>query len=436
MKTRMIEAIESPKDLENLFQENSDEFVRAFPDVFADHPDSIILQVWQERLNFASMDEKQQVATAWSLNNIIFIAILCAITGTLLKFPSFIDIIDGSWFYSRLLAGIFIVPLISYFIHRNRATIKFTTTVFLIAASALIYLSLLPGYGVSAYKFSKQYGAFSDAITNAELYMAIFLWLLLGVAFSGKGWRTTSVRIRFLRYIGEFIIYTTILMLGGIILSLITLALLSFVEKSSELTGWYLENIVIYGIASIPIIATFLLDRIIDKRQNIAPTISKIFTPLFLLTTIAYLIIMVVYQKNPFGDREHLVAVNIFLIIVLGLLLFTISERDPKLLTSTNDYLNIGLVATAILLDVVALSAILYRLTQDSYGLTPNRIATLGINFLVFGHLFGILIYYIRFLWKNKPFEKLEDWVTTYLPYYAIWALIVSIGLPILFWFK
>ena len=145
---------------------------------------------------------------------------------------------------------------------------------------------------------------------------------------------------------------------------------------------------------------------------------------------------MVIYQKNPFGDRDYLVALNILLIVVLGLLIFTIAERNTIPPPSTNDYLNIGLAFAIIILDVIALSSSVFRTASDIYGLTPNRIAILGINLLVFVHLLGILINYIRFVWKGKPFEKLENWIAGYLPYYAIWAILVSILLPIFFWYK
>lgn len=240
----------------------------------------------------------------------------------------------------------------------------------------------------------------------------------------------------FLRYNGELIIYTTILIIGGIILAGITLALLEFIEETYELSRWYQEYVIVYGAVATPIIATFLLDKVIDKRLNIAPAIAKVFVPLFLITTFVYLIIMIVYQRNPFGDREYLMALNILLIIVLGLLIFTIAERNPTAPPSTNDYLNIGLAFVTVILDAIALSATLFRSTSDVYGLTPNRIAILGLNLLVFVHLSGILIYYVRFVWKNKPFEKLENWIAAYLPHYAIWAVLVSVLLPIFFWYK
>lgn len=435
METKILEAMNSPKELESLYRENPDGFFQAFLSVFSSHQESTILQVWQERLSYETEDGKRQIVSAWSFKNILIVILLIAVAGTIFKLPNYFDSINDSSFYSRNLALVFIAPLIAYFVQRTKSPV-FIVLVFLMTAGSLIYLNLLPSPGDDPYQFSKMYGAFNDALTNAEIHIPLFLWLLAGVAFAGKNWKESSARMGFLRYNGEVIIYTTILIIGGAILTSITLALLGFIEKSNELSKWYQDYVIIYGGIATPIVATFLLDKVIDKRLNIAPTIAKFFTPLFLITTIAYLIIIVIYQKNPFGDRDYLVALNILLIVVLGLLIFTIAERNTLSPPSTNDYLNIGLALTTIILDVIALSASFFRTTSDIYGLTPNRIAILGINLLVFIHLLGILINYIRFVWQGKPFEKLENWIASYLPYYAFWAILVSIMLPIFFWYK
>jgi hypothetical protein len=433
METKIVEIMNSPKELEILYRENPDEFFRVFPSAFASHPESAILQVWQERLNYETESEKRQVVSAWSFKNILILVLLIAIAGTIFKLPDYFKTIDREWFDSRNLALVFIIPLIAYFVQRTKSP-KFIVLVFVITAGSLIYLNFLPGD--SSYQFSRTHRAFSDALTSAELHIPLFLWLLTGVAFAGKEWKKSSARMGFLRYNGEVIIYTTILIIGGAILTAITLALLGFIEKSNELSDWYRDYVIMYGVVSLPIIATFLLDKVIDKRLNIAPTIARFFTPLFLVTTIVYLIIMVIYQKNPFGDRDYLLALNILLIVVLGLLIFTIAERNTISPPGTNDYLNVGLALATIILDAIALSASVFRTTSDIYGLTPNRIAILGINLLVFVHLFGILINYIRFVWKGEPFQKLENWIASYLPCYAIWAILVSIFLPIFFWYK
>jgi hypothetical protein len=432
METKIIEAMDSPKELETLYRENPDEFLHAFPSVFANHPESTILQVWQERLNYETEKKKEQAIPTWSFKDILVIVIWIAIAGTILKLPGFINSIDTSWFYKRELVLVLIVPVTAYFVQRARP-VRLAVVVSLIAIGALIYVNLLP-HLYYAEQSAVGLKAFCDALTNAEIHIQLFLWLLTGVAFSGKDWNKASARMGFLRYNGELIIYMTILLIGSLILYFMTLSLIGFID-SFQLEIWY-ENVAFYIAASIPIIATFILDKVVDKRINIAPTIAKVFTPLFLITTLAYFAIMIAYQKNPFGDRESLIVLNALLIIVLGLLIFTIAERNVFSPPSFNDYLNIGLAFTTIILDAIALSASLFRSTSDIFGLTPNRIVILGMNLLVFIHLSGILVNYARFIWGGKPFEKLENWIAGYLPCYAIWAVVVSIMLPVLFWYK
>ena len=95
-----------------------------------------------------------------------------------------------------------------------------------------------------------------------------------------------------------------------------------------------------------------------------------------------------------------------------------------------------GLIVTTVVIDLVALSAVVFRMTTDIYGLTPNRTAILGLNLLVFCHLVGILYYYARFVLKKDTFSKLENWIAQYLPAYAVWAIIISIALPLIFWYR
>lgn len=437
MKEKILSAIESPKELESLYQENSKDFQRTFPDIFAQHPDSIILQVWNERLSHIDEQESQQGVGVWSYKNIFLIALLSLIAGTLFKLPINFEKIDEEWFYTRNLAGIFIVPLMVYFFFQRPQMKRVVLIVLGVTIGAWLYLTLLPyEYAGSSWELREQFRAFDDAITVAELHVPLFLWLLLGVAFAGKNWRVASDRMNFMRYNGEVIVYTTIIIIGGVVLTGITLGLLSLIERSYELSDWYMDNVIPYGVVAAPIVATFLIDKIIGRRLNIAPTLAKIFIPLFLITTIAYLIIMAVYQQSPFNDREYLMAFNILLIVVLGLLIFSIAERNPDALIGLNDFMNIGLVLATLAVDLVALFAVLFRMTTDVYGLTPNRTAILGINILVFSHLVGILFHYIRFAMKKDGFIKLEKWIADFLPVYAIWSLAISVILPLVFWFQ
>ena len=96
--------------------------------------------------------------------------------------------------------------------------------------------------------------------------------------------------------------------------------------------------------------------------------------------------------------------------------------------------MNIALVSVTLIIDIVALSAILFRLT--SYGFTPNRLAVLGANLLIFCHLTGILFNYARFIGGKVDIECLNKWIVGYIPAYTIWSIFVAIGFPLLFEFR
>jgi hypothetical protein len=118
-------------------------------------------------------------------------------------------------------------------------------------------------------------------------------------------------------------------------------------------------------------------------------------------------------------------------VVVLGLLLYSISARDAQLPPGIFDGMQVVLVLSALLVDVVALWAISVRITE--FGFTPNRVAALGVNIILLVNLAWSAVLYIRFLRNRGPFTELERWQTNYLPVYAAWAAIVVIVFPIAF---
>ncbi len=264
------------------------------------------------------------------------------------------------------------------------------------------------------------------------MHMPFFLWSLLGTAFLGGAWRRLSGRMDYIRYNGELLIYSTIILIGGQVLTGLTFVLFNLIGVRIE--EWYLKYVVVYGAVASPIVATLIVDRVVGGHFRITPLLAKVFTPLFLLTSVAYLLAMLFNHKSPFTDRDFLMAFNGLLLVVLGLCVFSISERGARESPGISDMMNIGLVSVTLAIDVIALAAILFRLT--SYGFTPNRLAVLGANLLAFVHLAGIVYHYMRFVRRNSSFEALERWIVGYIPAYTIWSILVGIGFPLAFWFR
>ncbi len=162
-----------------------------------------------------------------------------------------------------------------------------------------------------------------------------------------------------------------------------------------------------------------------------APVLTRLFTPLFAALLLAFLGVMLVTGRGINIERDALIAFDLLLAVVLALLLYSISARDPLQPPGWFDMLQVVLVVSALVANAFALWAIAARITE--YGFTPNRVAALGENALLIVNLGWSAVLYTRFLRGRGSFESLERWQTNYLPVYAIWATAVVILFPPIF---
>jgi hypothetical protein len=130
-------------------------------------------------------------------------------------------------------------------------------------------------------------------------------------------------------------------------------------------------------------------------------------------------------------ERDMLIAFDLLLVVVLGLLLYSVSARDSRSPPGAFDVLQVVLVVSALLVDAVALWAIAARITE--FGFSPNRVAALGENMILLVNLVWSGVLYIRFLRGRGSFTSLERWQTDYMPVYAVWAAVVVIVFPLAF---
>ena len=130
-------------------------------------------------------------------------------------------------------------------------------------------------------------------------------------------------------------------------------------------------------------------------------------------------------------EREMLIGFDLLLVVVLGLLVYSISARDPQVPPGAFDGVQVVLLVSALLADAVALWAIGARISE--FGFSPNRVAALGENVILLVNLAWSTVLYIRFLIGRGSFQSLERWQTAYLPVYAVWAAIVVIVFPLVF---
>jgi hypothetical protein len=371
MKNLISENLAQPAELERLFQQDPEKFRRAFPLVFKEHPNLIILKVWHERLSFdLAKDDRIEPDVKW--NDLLFLIAISLLAGTVARFL-FLPIENGLINPANMAFSVF--PLLSfYFILKDSPTKKINIIIVLSYLATLIYLNLLPVNN-------------SDSVILANLHLLFFLWSLVAISFTGKYGLQSRKIMEFLRYNGELVISVGLLLICGFVLTALTIGLFKTIQVDIE--EFYVNNIMIYGIAATPFIGTYLT-KAIGITRNFAPTLAKVFSPLVLVTLSVYLVTIIVTQKNPYTDREFLLIFNLMLILVLGITIFSVAGRDAGSKIVFNDRIIFALLTVAIVIDCVALSAILFRLT--TYGITPNRMAVLGMNLIVLVHLVSITI--------------------------------------------
>jgi len=110
------------------------------------------------------------------------------------------------------------------------------------------------------------------------------------------------------------------------------------------------------------------------------------------------------------------------------LIFFSISGATKDQATFWSSLLLTVLAILSILVNGVALSAIVFRITE--WGFTPNRIAVLGSNVLILIHLILVGVKLIAVLRKKKSMEQVESTLVSFLPYYFAWVCLVIYILP------
>jgi uncharacterized membrane protein len=168
--------------------------------------------------------------------------------------------------------------------------------------------------------------------------------------------------------------------------------------------------------------------------NKIAPIIATIFSPLVLITLVIYLIAIPISGKDPYNDRNFLMIFNIMLLGVMAIIVFSVSEASGSIKRKFSELVLFILSLVTLIINLIALSAIFYRLGE--FGLTPNRLAVLGSNIMIFVNLILITIDLFKINYKKAEPEKVELTISKYLPVYVIWVLIVVFGFPLFFGMK
>jgi hypothetical protein len=266
----------------------------------------------------------------------------------------------------------------------------------------------------------------------SAIHLPIGLWLAVGFAYAAALWRSHEQRMNFVRFSGEWFIYFVLIALGGGVLSGITVFIFNAIGFDVEdiIGRW----IVLCGAAGGFVIAAWLVEHKQSVVENMAPVLTMLFTPLFTVLLLIFVVTMALSGNAIDVNREVLIGFDVLLVLVLGLLLYSISARDSLAPPGRFDWLRLLLVICALIVDALALWAIAERISE--FGFSPNKTAALGLNILLLVNLGVSAVLYAQFLTRRSPFTRLERWQTAYLPFFGVWAWFVFALFPVIFNYK
>jgi len=351
---------------------------------------------------------------------ILLLIIFSLLAGTLFKIPEIFGYSVNDLFYFKN-STLFILPFVTlFFIIKRKLDWKISVAILGIFMVSALLINIYPSYNPNN----------TEILTG--IHLPIFLWLMTGITYIGSEWKDSKGRMNFIRFTGESFIYGVLITCGVGVLSLFTMLIFSAI--GIDLESFIFNYLIIYGMCGAVMITLYLVEAKKSIVENFAPILAKIFSPLFLITMVTFLIVMVFTGKSPLVDRNFLIGFDLMLVLVLGLVLYVISARNLHERKNIFDFINLALILTALVIDIVALTAILVRL--QNFGITPNKVAALGENIMLLVNLVILSWLYIRYLTNKIDFKNLEKFQTSYLTIYAIWMAIVAFIFPLLFGFK
>jgi hypothetical protein len=324
---------------------------------------------------------------------------------------------EDGWFYAPNFS-LFALPWLAAFLAWRRRPARPLIGI-------LVALFALGAVAANAYSLAET----SQSVVVSSIHLPIALWLAVGLAYVADDWRSSRRRMDFIRFTGEWFVYFVLMGLGGGVLIGFMYGTFEAIGLAPEafIAQWVLPCGAVAGI----VVAGWLVEAKQSVVENIAPVLARLFTPLFTAVLLAFLVAVGSTSSGIDVEREALILFDLLLVVVLGLLLYSISARDPLAPPGLFDKLQLALVVSALAIDVLVLVEITGRISE--YGTTPNKAAAVGENVILLANLAWSAWLLARFVRRHAPFVALERWQTGYLPVYGAWAWIVVLVFPPLF---
>jgi len=376
-------------------------------------------RLWKQLVIAPDADESAKTSYTETLV-VLGLAVAAALA---IKVPALfglrIDTGDEPFYFRN--ASLFVFPLLTiYFVWKRGSGVASGLWLALPFAAGAVFANVYP------------FRTDGDTWVLTVLHLPIALWLAVGFAYVRGRWFADGGRMNFVRFSGELAIYYVLIALGGGVLTGFTMMMFNAIKMNAK---WFAEGWLIpCGAMGAVIIASWLVEAKQSVIENMAPVLSRLFTPLFTVLLLVFLATMA-WTGSPINvKREVLIGFDLLLVLVVGLVLYAASARDPQAPPDFFDGLQLLLVVSALVVDGVALAAIAARISE--FGFTPNRVAALGENLILLVNLAWSAWLYARFLRHRGSFAVLERWQIAYLPVYSVWAALVVVMFPPVFGYR
>jgi hypothetical protein len=223
----------------------------------------------------------------------IAVVLLLALLGGLLgKIPALFGhpvAEESALIYARN-AGLFaFAPVAIYLIWRRALSLRFVAVAAVTFAAVALAVNLYPSHPPHHTQIL------------AALHVPIALLFLLMALYAGPGWRRPNLRLDFVRFAGEVFIYSVLIALGWLVLTLVSGAM--FLLAGADITPFIVNWMAVFGGCGVAVVAAYLVEKKKGAIETMAPVLARIFTPLFAALLLGFIITMALTGQGASEDR-------------------------------------------------------------------------------------------------------------------------------------
>lgn len=413
MEQQILDNINQPAELESLYRNNKARFSAAFFRLYPTIANTPVVETWKQRLSYSAPTS----FVFGSSKEIIWVLLLAIVSGCIAHLPTWLSLSASEFFAKHV--GLIVFPALGiYFAVKKNVAGKKLLIPALVISLAAIFINTIPSH------------INSQTSLLSALHLPFLLWIITGYIFVGAQFHNANASIDFLQHNGNWLVLSAVMVITAILFTALSVALFNLI--GIDLATIYESYLLIWVLAALPILSTYFVFNNPQLVNRISPLIAALLIPVVVLTLFIFLVSLILSSKSIYTDRNFLLTFNIMLVAIMAIIFFSLTSTHRHH-RSLLHYLQTILALLAFIANAIALSAIIFRLVD--FGFTPNRIAVLGANLLIFMHLAFIAYQLFVSLQKNNSMYSIGAGIVKWAPVYALWAAIVVFLFPLLFHF-